>query len=134
MNNKIRVLFDTNVLVYAHDESATHHRDSAELLALAIENRIRGVLAGQNIIELYRILTNSAAMKGTPLSPLQANNLITASEAITLFYQQVSLQKDLTFLVNIPNEITETTFNKTDNQEELVICENAEDMFNKLGI
>lgn len=59
---------------------------------------------------------------------------LTTSEAITLFFQQVSLQKDLTFLVNIPNETTETTFNKTDNQEELVICENAEDMFNKLGI
>ena len=59
---------------------------------------------------------------------------LTTSEAITLFFQQVSLQKDLTFLVNIPNETTETTFNKTDNQEELVICENAEYMFNKLGI
>ncbi|MDJ0601389.1 MAG: type II toxin-antitoxin system RelB/DinJ family antitoxin [Crocosphaera sp.] len=59
---------------------------------------------------------------------------LTTSEAITLFYQQVSLQKDLTFLVNIPNEITETTFNKTDNQEELVICESADDMFNKLSI
>ena len=59
---------------------------------------------------------------------------LTTSEAITLFYQQVSLQKNLTFLVNIPNETTETTFNKTDNQEELVIWENTEDMFNKLGI
>ncbi|MDJ0601394.1 MAG: type II toxin-antitoxin system RelB/DinJ family antitoxin [Crocosphaera sp.] len=59
---------------------------------------------------------------------------LTTSEAITLFYQQVSLQKNLTFLVNIPNETTEITFNKTDNQEELVICENPDDMFNKLGI
>ena len=59
---------------------------------------------------------------------------LTTSEEITLFYKQVSLQKDLTFLINIPNETTETTFNKTDNQEELVIWENTEDMFNKLGI
>ena len=59
---------------------------------------------------------------------------LTTSEAITLFYQQVSLHQDLTFFVNTPNETTETTFKKTDNQEELVSCENAEDMFNKLGI
>lgn len=39
MSKKIRVLFDTNVLVYAHDESAAYHTDSAELLKLAIENQ-----------------------------------------------------------------------------------------------
>jgi predicted nucleic acid-binding protein len=58
MNKKIKVFFDTNILVYAHDELATYHNDSAELLKLAIENQIQGVLAEQNIIELYRILTN----------------------------------------------------------------------------
>ena len=42
---KIRVLFDTNILVYAHDESATYHTDSAELLKLAIETKIKGVIA-----------------------------------------------------------------------------------------
>lgn len=108
MNNKIRVLFDTNVLIYAHDESATHHRDSAELLALAIENRIQGILAEQNIIELYRILTNSAAMKGNPLSSLQANNLITAtylnSNFEILYPNQLTIEKILELAVN--NNIT----------------------------
>jgi predicted nucleic acid-binding protein len=79
MNKKIKVLFDTNILVYAHDESATYHTDSAELLKLAIENQIQGVLAEQNIIELYRILTNSVAMKGTALNPLQTNDLINST-------------------------------------------------------
>lgn len=32
--NQIRIFFDTNVLVYAHDESAVYHKDSAELLTL----------------------------------------------------------------------------------------------------
>ncbi len=75
MNEK-RILFDTNVLVYAHDRSATYHTDSAELLKMAVENKIRGVLGEQNIIELYRILTNPTAMKGKPLTPAPANNLI----------------------------------------------------------
>ncbi len=53
MNRKIRVLFDTNILVYAHDESSIYHLDSADLLTLAIENKIQGVLAEQNIVELF---------------------------------------------------------------------------------
>lgn len=73
---KIRVLFDTNVLVYAHDELATYHADSADLLKLGIEDKIQGFLAEQNIIELYRILTNPVAMKGSPLTPIQINQLI----------------------------------------------------------
>ncbi|MEQ9236354.1 type II toxin-antitoxin system VapC family toxin [Coleofasciculus sp. E2-BRE-01] len=58
-----KIFFDTNVLVYAHDRSATYHIDSAELLKMAVDNKIQGVLAEQNIIELYRILTNPTAMK-----------------------------------------------------------------------
>ncbi len=76
MNKKLRVLFDTNILVYAHDESANYHTDSADLLKLVIENQIQGVLAEQNIIELYRVLTNSVAMKGMALTPLQTSDLI----------------------------------------------------------
>ncbi|MGB5593384.1 MAG: hypothetical protein WBM32_05490 [Crocosphaera sp.] len=67
---------DTNILVYAHDESSVYHVDSADLLKLAIENKIQGVLAEQNIVELYRILTNSVAMKGESLTPSQTTNLI----------------------------------------------------------
>ncbi len=73
----IRVFFDTNVLVYAHDESSSFHAESAMLLTLALEaKKIQGVIAEQNLIELYRIITNSSAMKGKPLTPLDASNLI----------------------------------------------------------
>ncbi|MCW6038030.1 PIN domain-containing protein [Spirulina subsalsa FACHB-351] len=74
--NTNRVFFDTNVLIYAHDQSAINHQDSAKLLKLVFANHIQGVLAEQNIIELYRILTNSVAMKGKPLTPQQTNDLI----------------------------------------------------------
>ncbi|MBA3920662.1 MAG: PIN domain-containing protein [Nostocaceae cyanobacterium] len=75
--NVIRVFFDTNVLVYAHDESSSFHAESATLLTFALEaNDIQGVIAEQNLIELYRILTNATAMKGNPLTALDASNLI----------------------------------------------------------
>jgi predicted nucleic acid-binding protein len=48
--NKIKVFFDTNVLIYAHDESSIYHENSANLLNLVFENQITGVIAEQNII------------------------------------------------------------------------------------
>ena len=59
---------------------------------------------------------------------------LTTTEAIALFYQQVALHKRLPFSANIPNKITEETFEKTDRGEDLVSCQNAGDMFEKIGI
>ncbi len=74
--NPTRIFLDTNVLVYAHDTASVHHADSATLLARTFEANIQGILAEQTLIELYRILTNSVAMVGRPLSPGQARSLI----------------------------------------------------------
>ncbi len=59
---------------------------------------------------------------------------LTTTQAITLFYRQVELRNGLTFEVAIPNETTCRTFSNTDAGRELIVCENAEDMFRKLGI
>ncbi|RPI33838.1 MAG: PIN domain-containing protein [Nitrospiraceae bacterium] len=72
----VSVFFDTNVLVYAHDELSPFHENSALLLDLAIRKDIAGIISEQNIMELYRILTNASAMSGKPLSPSEAISLI----------------------------------------------------------
>lgn len=72
----ISVFFDTNVLVYAHDELSPYHEKSATLLDLAFAKEISGIIAEQNVMELYRILTNNTAMRGKPLSPSEAKTLI----------------------------------------------------------
>ena len=54
--------------------------------------------------------------------------------AITLFYTQVKKRRGLPFRVEIPNRLTRRTLEKTDRGEELICCQNAEDMFEKLGI
>ncbi len=72
----VSVFFDTNVLVYAHDELSPFHDNSALLLDLAIKKDITGIISEQNIMELYRILTNASAMSGKPLSPSEAKSLI----------------------------------------------------------
>jgi len=59
---------------------------------------------------------------------------LSTTQAITLFYRQVELRKGLPFDVVIPNETTRRTFSDTDAGRNLVVCEDAEDMFKKLGI
>lgn len=59
---------------------------------------------------------------------------LSTTEAINLFYQQVKLRKGLPFEVVIPNKVTEKVLKETDLKRNLVRCEDADDMFNRLGI
>ena len=59
---------------------------------------------------------------------------LTTTQAITLFYKQVELKKGLPFDVVIPNKTTLKTFSNTNAGRDLVICEDTDDMFKKLGI
>jgi DNA-damage-inducible protein J len=59
---------------------------------------------------------------------------LSTTEAINLFYRQVKLRNGLPFNVVIPNKTTEKVFKETDAKRNLIRCEDAEDMFDKLGI
>lgn len=59
---------------------------------------------------------------------------LTTTQALTLFYRQVELRRGLPFDVAIPNETTRRTLADTDSGRNLVVCEDADDMFKKLGI
>ena len=57
---------------------------------------------------------------------------ITTTEAINIFFSQIRLRKALPFPVEIPNETTKKTFEKTDRGEDLNSFESIEDMFEAL--
>ena len=57
---------------------------------------------------------------------------MTTTEAITLFYTQVALQKGLPFPVKIPNAVTRETFEKTDRGEDLHEYASLDEMFEDL--
>ncbi len=59
---------------------------------------------------------------------------MTTTQAITLFYKQVEMRNGLPFEVAIPNETTRRTFKDTDDGRNLIVCEDIDDMFKKLGI
>ena len=59
---------------------------------------------------------------------------LSTTEAINLFYRQVKLRNGLPFNVVIPSKTTQKVFKDTDNGENLVNCDDENDMFDKLGI
>jgi DNA-damage-inducible protein J len=59
---------------------------------------------------------------------------ISTTEAINLFYRQVKLRNGFPFSVAIPNKTTERVFKDTDAKRNLIRCEDANDMFQKLGL
>jgi DNA-damage-inducible protein J len=56
------------------------------------------------------------------------------TQAITIFYRQVELRGGLPFDLTIPTTTTRRTLESTDAGRELVLCEDADDMFVRLGI
>ena len=59
---------------------------------------------------------------------------LNATDAITLFYKQVSLCNGLPFDVRIPNEETLQAFEDTRNGTGLTHYNNAQEMYDDLGI
>lgn len=59
---------------------------------------------------------------------------LNATQAITIFYRQVELRDGLPFDVVVPSATTRRTMDATDAGRDLVVCEDADDMFEKLGI
>ena len=59
---------------------------------------------------------------------------LNSAQAITMFYKQVVLTGGLPFNVVVPNEKTRKTFESTDEGRDLIVCEDAQDMFEKLGL
>ncbi|MCH7508095.1 MAG: type II toxin-antitoxin system RelB/DinJ family antitoxin [Proteobacteria bacterium] len=59
---------------------------------------------------------------------------LSVTQAITMFYKQVEIRQGLPFNVAIPTRETSKTFEATDADRDLIICKDADDMFNKLGI
>jgi len=59
---------------------------------------------------------------------------LSITEAITLFYKQVQLNRGLPFEVRLPNETTLKTFQDTDAGRNVVRCKDTREMFKKLGL
>ena len=59
---------------------------------------------------------------------------LSATEAITLFYQQVKLNRGLPFAVRLPNRTTRKTFADTDAGRGIVQVRDQDELFERLEL
>ncbi len=59
---------------------------------------------------------------------------MSATQAITLFYRQVELERGLPFLVRIPNPETDEALEQARTRQDLVSYNTLDDLFEDLGI
>jgi DNA-damage-inducible protein J len=59
---------------------------------------------------------------------------LNATQAITLFYQQIRFTRGLPFVLRVPNETTRQTLDDTDSGKNLVYCRDADDLFRSLKL
>ncbi len=69
------LLFDTNILVYAHNQDSPFHDKSLSLVNKVITGKLKGVLAQQNLIEFYSITTDKRRVT-KPLTLVKAQQLL----------------------------------------------------------
>jgi DNA-damage-inducible protein J len=59
---------------------------------------------------------------------------LSTTEVINILFNQIRLRKGLPFPIEIPNTETLKTFRDSEAGKGLVECEDADDMFRKLGV
>lgn len=59
---------------------------------------------------------------------------IKPSQAIKLFLRQVKETRSIPFEVRLPNKETVEVIKQVQKKEELIVCKDANDLFDKLGI
>ena len=127
---------------YAPFDAADYLDDEetiAEYLAAALEDPNPEVLrvAEQNVARARdRRREEIAAEAGASIVAFRAGELeeYSAEELIAELHQSLEDQVKLPFDAGIPNAVTQRTFAETDAGENIVRCEDAQDMFTQLGI
>lgn len=59
---------------------------------------------------------------------------LNTTQAISIFYYQIKINKGLPFHVGLPNKLTRETLEKSRRGEELTHCKDLDDLFDKLNI
>jgi len=68
------ILFDSNVLVYAHNEDSVFHPQALKLITEVAKGEMSGILTSQNLLEFYTIITDKRRLS-SPITPKLASEL-----------------------------------------------------------
>lgn len=88
------LLFDSNILVYAHNEDSLLHSQAIKLVTRVIKGEIFGSLASQNLLEFYSVITDRRRV-ADPITPKLASGLINQylSSPFEIIYPNLNTNK-----------------------------------------
>ena len=69
------ILFDSNVLVYAHNKDALFHSKAVKLITEVAKGGMFGILTSQNLLEFYSVITDKRRLSN-PITPELATELV----------------------------------------------------------
>lgn len=94
MNIYEPLLFDSNVLVYAHNKDSLFHSQAIKLVTKVIKGEIFGCLASQNLLEFYSIITDRKRLTN-PIAPKLATELVNQylSSPFEIIYPNLNTNK-----------------------------------------
>jgi predicted nucleic acid-binding protein len=82
------ILFDTNILIYAHNIDSKNHKTAKDLRNKVINGEIKGALSQQNLLEFFAVITDSRRLE-SPLSSHEAlieiNNYINSGMFLIIY-------------------------------------------------
>ena len=59
---------------------------------------------------------------------------ITPTQAITMLYKQIANQHQWPIELKVPNALTQKVIDETEQEIDIIACDDATELFNKLGI
>lgn len=88
------LLFDSNVLVYVHNEDSPFHTQAIKLVTKVIRGEIFGSLTYQNLLEFYSIITDKRRLTN-PITPKLASELVNQylSSPFEIIYPNLNTNK-----------------------------------------
>ncbi len=69
------ILFDSNVLVYAHNQDSLSHSKAVKLITEVAKGGVFGILTFQNLLEFYSVITDKRRLSN-PVTPKLATELV----------------------------------------------------------
>lgn len=69
------ILFDSNVLVYAHNQDSLFHSKAVRLITKVAKGGMFGVLTSQNLLEFYSVITDKRRLSN-PITSGLATELV----------------------------------------------------------
>ena len=98
------ILFDSNILIFAHNLDSPHHLKAKQLMGDALNLNLKVCIAHQNVLEFFSVITNPKRIQNS--LPLQKafwviENYLLCEEVRKIYPSSTTLSKTISIAKNL---------------------------------